>query len=261
METDYTRNFEAFGVGSALSRAFSTLSRNFGVFLSINLVFVVAVTLVELLLPDRGGRAPLGSFISLLLLMISQGATIYGVFQSLRGKPVSFVESLSRGLRRSVFSLLVFLMFVFLFVLFTVPAIILMGLYSPTSAWYFLFLGVNVVAVVLVVALLCRWSVTIPVCIVERLGPVRSMKRSSHLTQGHRLKIFALGLLTIVIPALTFRGVSNVLVRVPILVALVQIFLRVFFQSFGSVVYAVTYYDLRTSVEGISIENLADVFE
>jgi hypothetical protein len=87
------------------------------------------------------------------------------------------------------------------------------------------------------------------------------MKRSSYLTQGHRLKIFALGLLTIVIPAFTFRGVSAALVRVPILVALVQIFLKVFFQSFGSVVFAVTYYDLRTSVEGISIENLADVFD
>src|SRR5260370_360355 len=42
------------------------------------------------------------------------------------------------------------------------------------------------------------WSVATPACVVERLGPFRSMARSRALTKGHRWKIFGLLLLTLI---------------------------------------------------------------
>jgi nucleoside-diphosphate-sugar epimerase len=89
METDYGSNIGTFGVGSVLSRALSTLIRHFGVFFSISFFVAMVTAFISFFLPDTRNGTTLRLFITLLLLLLGQGAIAYGVFQALRGKPVT----------------------------------------------------------------------------------------------------------------------------------------------------------------------------
>ena len=46
------------------------------------------------------------------------------------------------------------------------------------------------------IMLMVRWFVAVPACVVERIGPSGSMKRSAELTSGHRWKVGTPRLLT-----------------------------------------------------------------
>lgn len=39
---------------------------------------------------------------------------------------------------------------------------------------------------------LCAWYITLPICVIEGLGPLKSLSRSWSLTKGYRLVVFAL---------------------------------------------------------------------
>lgn len=38
---------------------------------------------------------------------------------------------------------------------------------------------------------LCAWYITLPICVIEGLGPIKSLSRSWALTKGYRLVVFA----------------------------------------------------------------------
>ncbi len=108
-----------------------------------------------------------------------------------------------------------------------------------------------------------RWFVAIPVCIVERSGAWRSLRRSAALTKGARWRIFAVILLFFL--AVTTLG--------QILVAIVDsqagflaglfasIVWRTFWGAYFATFVVVTYYELRTAQEGIDIDQIASVFD
>jgi uncharacterized membrane protein len=63
-------------------------------------------------------------------------------------------------------------------------------------------LGITVGIILLIVPgimLAIRWSVALPACVVENLGPLAAMRRSAELTKGHRWKIFGVFILILVI--------------------------------------------------------------
>ena len=98
---------------------------------------------------------------------------LYGAFQDMRGRRVDLGESLKVGLSRLLaiigLAILMSLGIGFGFVLLIIPGLILITM----------------------------WFVATPACVVERLGPFRSMGRSSQLTKGHRWKILGCAILAI----------------------------------------------------------------
>src|SRR5207302_7500833 len=102
----------------------------------------------------------------LFLGTLCQAVILHAAFQDMRGRAVNLGESLSVGLRRFL------------------PII---------GASILLSLGAAVGMLLLIVPgliLLTMWYVAIPACVVEELGPARSLGRSSELTRGNRWKIF-----------------------------------------------------------------------
>lgn len=126
------------------------------------------------------------------------------------------------------------------------------------------------VAIPLVI-LLVMWSVAMPVCVVERLGALRSLRRSRELTKGHRWRMFGLLLVTLV-PcfignAILGAALGAFLISNPagsLLPAATQTIGLIgngLWTAFITVVFLVTYRDLRVAREGIDTEQIAAVFE
>jgi hypothetical protein len=236
-----------FRVGHVLRRAVSMLLRRFLTFFIVTVVGFSPLVLLN--------RAPttatteidpaqtfimpgLGFVLLMVLSMLSSAVILHAAFQDMRNRPVNLVESLKVGLRR--FLPLILLGFVeAVLIVFGLMLLIVPGLILYTM-----------------------WFVAVGACVVERLGPWTSLRRSRELTKGHRWKIFGLVLLILLLslvnPLLELAlsaagGETLVLVGTLIWTAIGA--------AFSSVVIAVTYHDLRVAKEGIDIEQIAAVFD
>jgi hypothetical protein len=247
-----------FRVGHVLSRAWSVSSGNF---LTFMLVTGVA-SLPPLLIPQPSPGAPpdpygtLGlTFFALFLMIVlgtlSQAIVLYGAFQAMRDRPVNLGDCLRVGLSR-FFPIIGLAITVGVAVLFASMLLIVPGL-----------------------ILYMMWFVGTPVCVVEQLGPFRSLGRSRQLTKGHRWKIFGLSLL-ILLPAIivgvVLVGVMAVLVGTGGILGLpaalssplgqvINLVWSAAWGAFYAVLIVVTYHDLRVAKEGIDTEQIAAVFE
>ncbi|MBI5170268.1 MAG: hypothetical protein HZA61_12330 [Candidatus Eisenbacteria bacterium] len=105
-----------------------------------------------------------------------------------------------------------------------------------------------------------RFSVAVPACVVEGIGPLAAMRRRSELTKDHDGTIFGARLLLglLLLPAnLVFRaGTEKLPLAVSFLVLLVY---------FGQIlvemlVPAVTYFRLRSAREGFGTEDVMETF-
>lgn len=183
---------------------------------------------------------------------ILQGALTRAAADDLSGAGVKFGAALGDGLR-------------YFFPLFIVAILVTLGIR----------IGV-VLLIIPGIILALRWSITAPIVVIERDGPAKSMGRSAELTEGYRWAIFGLFLLyfllayafQIVVGAvfgssgaptdgsplglldvfgLTVMGVSA---AVAALVSLIS--------TTGT---AALYVELRRVKEGVSVEQLAAVFD
>jgi len=247
-----------FRVGHVFSRAWSVFSGNFLTFMVVTGI----ASLPPLLFPKPVPGAPvdpygnIGMTIFTLFLMIvlgtlSQAIVLYGAFQDMRGRPVSLADCFRVGLHR-------FLPIVGL--------AIIMGLGVMLASFLFIVPGFIIYMM---------WFVATPVCVVEQLGPIRSLGRSRELTKGHRWKLFGLSLL-ILIPALIIGSVivavmafllgTGALTVLPGAFAsplgqLVNLIWSAAWGAFYAVLIVVTYHDLRVAKEGIDTDQIAAVFE
>jgi len=256
----------AFSIGPVISRSFSTLFKHPFVFVGLTILAQAPRFAIAMLNrnPEAGGLAAVAAVINIAFLLTIQGATAYAVFRSLQGHGVSLGECLSRGMRRvipllfAVLSLTVFHILLFMVAFFV--------------GWLFLRLGPSgfsgllvIIPIVLVVGLvmcvlLCKWCVFAPVCVVERLGPIKSLNRSSELTKGCRAKIYGIYQLC----GLIFLGVMVVFQLIAFFTGffiLVNYFIAAVMAAFFHVTTAVIYYELRNVKEGVGIEQLANVFD
>jgi uncharacterized membrane protein len=240
-----------FRVGRVLNRTSSVLSRNFLIFF-----VVTAVAHLPALLLFKGsastGAAASGQeiaigaamvFLGLILMIVfstlSQAIVLYGAFQDMRGRHVSLQESLQVGLSR----------------------------FFPIIGVAFLmsFLGMLAALALIFPAfiLFTMWFVATPVCVVERLGPWKSMRRSRELTKGHRWKIFGLMLLLIMANAIAGPTITTSLTAIggtPL--ALVgDVLWNGVAGAFYAISVVVTYHDLRAAKEGVDIDQIAAVFD
>jgi hypothetical protein len=239
-------------VGEVLSRTFGLLSGDFAKFFLLALITSSPWLLFALLgltsAPNTAATVSAavlavessgGVLLLAVVAILGQAAILYGAIQKMRGQDFTIGASLGRGLAR----------------------------FFPIIGLIFcMIVGVGVGLVLLVipgVILLFMWYVALPVCVVERLGPIGSLKRSAYLTKGNRWRI----LVTIVAIYIVNGIVQNIVQAILFVaggmtVAMVGTFVWMsLFSSFSSLVTAVLYHDLRVAREGVDINQIAAVFD
>src|SRR6266508_604212 len=233
-----------FRVGRVLNRTTSVLSRNFLIFFIVTTVASLPLVLMRGLQSESepGQNVVLvliSFFLAIVLYTLSQAVVLYGAFQDMRGRPVSLSESLQVGLQRF-----------FPIIVLAIIVSILVGLAS-------------ILLIVPGLILFTMWFVATPVCVVERLGPNASMRRSSQLTKGHRWKIFGLILLLIIISAMVSPVIEFGLAAVggSTLAIIASLIWSGVWVAFYAISVVVTYHDLRVAKEGINSEQIAAVFD
>jgi hypothetical protein len=235
-----------FSVGQVLNRTFSVLSRNL---LPFSVVTAVA-NLPSLLLfrPAASGGVPSGHTVLLILASVivavvlsalAEAVVLFGAFEDMRGRRVDLIASMKVGLSR---------------VLPVLGVALLVGLLSGLSAILLIFPAFIVVTMLFV---------AMPVCIVEQLGPVASLKRSSQLTKGHRWKIFGLWLLVMIAAGVVSLILSKIAGTLggPAAAMIVELGWNALAGAFNAVMVVVTYHDLRVAKEGVDTDQIASVFD
>jgi uncharacterized membrane protein len=247
-----------FRIGQVFSRAWSVFSGNFLKFMAVTGI----ASLPPLLIPQPSPATPenpfggvgltffLVMFLTIMLGTLSQAVVLYGAFQDMRGRPVSLADCLKVGLQR----------------LFPIVGLALsVGVAVMLASMLLLVPGM---------ILYMMWFVATPVCVVEQLGPFRSLGRSRELTKGHRWKLFGL-MLVILIPALIVGAILGAVVAIlgtgwflsmstalaTPLGQVVNLIWSAAWSAFYAVTVVVTYHDLRVAKEGIDTEQIAAVFE
>jgi hypothetical protein len=234
-----------FDIGHVFNQTVSIFSRNL---LPFCLVSVIANLPNILIFASKSGGADPGDVniwsgvavpVAMVLNTLSQAVIVYAAFDDMRGRPINMAESFKIGLRR---------FFPVLAVAICVP------LLSMLAALALVFPGLMVLTMLFVSA---------PVCVVERLGPIKSMGRSARLTKGHRWKIFGVwfatllveGIVQSVLTGLTAASGAAVL-GTPVLVIWSAVY-----GAFSAVLAVVTYHDLRVAKEGVDTDQIAAVFD
>jgi len=300
--TDITAAAEGgteFGIGLVVSQTFGVLKRKFWACLLFASIFVLPMLTDRILYRFPASRSLLNYSVSfpgyssgpyipefsfkpyILIFYALQftlnnmiyAITAYGVFQHLSGRALRIGESLKQGLRRffpaTGIALLVSLM--------TWGGL---GLFVIIARWWYLWWSINSALLVaflsLILVALGFWAATmfvvsIPVCVVERLGLIESLKRSARLTKGHRWKVF--GILALLLIAFLAVGYSMVLLgslRFAMIRWLIGhwsvtewllLALRTNAVMIIGVITATMYAILRRAKDGTNVEGLADVFE
>jgi hypothetical protein len=232
-----------FNIGHVFNRTVSIFSRNLLPFCLVSLV--ANLPNIALFMPKSVASSDVNVWsavavpVAMVLNTFSQAVIVHAAFDDMRNRPINMTESFKTGLRR---------FFPVLGVAICVP--VLAGL----AALALIFPAFMVLTMLFVAA---------PVCVVERLGPIKSMGRSARLTKGHRWKIFGVWFATFLVQSMvqsTLTGLPNAsggsLLTTPLLVVWGAIY-----GAFSAVLAVVTYNDLRGAKEGIDTDQIASVFD
>jgi hypothetical protein len=227
-----------------LSQAFNILSQNFapiallsglsGLAILPDFVFGALGTTPE----THPGWAALASISGVIVQYLMLGFVPYAAFRNILNQHARAGEALAVALARFFPILGVVICVVFACALGGLMLIV------PGIIWFVM------------------WSVAVPACVVERLGPIQSMRRSAALTKGHRWKIFGIFVLLFVLTLIC----QAVLVRVLLSAGGVWTYIiglrtwSALVIAFGVIVTTIIYHDLRAAKEGADIEQVAAVF-
>jgi uncharacterized membrane protein len=238
-----------FRVGRVFDRTTAIYTRNF---LPFSLVTLIATVPPLLILGGAAvnpyysgvggpgaGTILIATLLSVALYLLSQATLVYGAFQDMRGRPVNLSDSVNAALARFFPILGVTLLAAILtgigFMLLIIPGLIL----------------------------LTMWFVGVPACMVERTGPWQSLVRSAELTKGHRWKVFGIILLFYLATGIIGQIIAVVVASIGGLLVgtIVTALWNTVVYAFFAVFVVVTYYELRSTKEGIDIEQIASVFD
>lgn len=247
---------EGFDIGRVAARTFGAIQANIWSFVLLAVLLIAAPQLLQGWLQSQivsgdVGRAALAglaalpvALFSMASLMVAQVAIIHGAFAYLSGKPASFAECLQMGWRRWWRVLLVAL---------------LSGLGSMLAMLLLVVPG-------LILAI--RWSVALPVQVVEGGRLRASLGRSAELTKGRRWAIFGLWMVFVVaylLVLLTVLALANGgsfalvgLTTSPVVRLLILPILAPISNVIGAAGVAAIYYELRG---GAVMEGVAAVFD
>jgi uncharacterized membrane protein len=105
-------------------------------------------------------------------------------------------------------------------------------------------------------------AITIPVCVVEQIGPFASIRRSAFLTKGNRWRILGIWLLVAVVTlvasglALLFKHALGMDAG-----AILGFVMQSVVSAFTTLAAVVMYHDLRVAKEGVDTNRIAAVFD
>jgi uncharacterized membrane protein YbhN (UPF0104 family) len=200
-------------------------------------VLLVEVAKFDGSLRDEGG---FWSFILAFLLSPLASATIlYGAIKEMRGEAFTIGQSFGVVLSRAL------AIFGITFCVSVATAIATLALIFPGFI------------------IMCILYVSIPACVIERLGVFASMGRSSDLTRGYRWPIFGLILIVGIISLVLSSLVTYLLAMAggrPIS-WVINFGWQVVSTAFGGVLVAVIYHNLRVAKEGVDVSKIANVFD
>jgi len=234
-----------FRVGQVLNRTFAVFSRNL---LPFCVVTAIAYLPNLLIFENQDARTAesgrgialvfIGLILSLVLSALSQAIVLFAAFEDMRGRPVDLIASLKVGLAR----------------FFPVVGVaLLVGLFTGLAGILLIFPAFIVMAMLFV---------AMPACIVERLGPVKSLGRSSALTKGYRWRIFGLWLVILLITGIGSGMLGGLSYSVgPIVGNLLKLIWGALAGAFNAIMVVVAYHDLRVAKEGVDTDRIASVFD
>ena len=225
-----------FEIGAVFGHTIEAYKKTFFKISFLTLLIYLPVTIFGLQGSVSLGYGLLTALITLVLYFLAQAMAVYFVFYTFKGEQASFGEAISKGLSR-FFPLIV--------------AAIIVAIGKSLGMLLLIIPGIIIS---------CMWAVTIPACVVEKMGPLESISRSMELTKGHRVQIFGL---FFVVQAFSsaLEFVVELLSKFTGFGTLIVLPIHIIVYSFSTVMTTMMYYDLRVAKEGISIESLANVFE
>jgi hypothetical protein len=188
----------------------------------------------------------MAGLVSLVTGAILQAAIISGAVGDMNGRQVSVAESLRIGLRA-------FLPLIGLSILLGIAVVIGLCLFIVPGVF-----------------LALMWCVAVPAYVIEQPGVFESFGRSAALTEGNRLRIFALGILFFVaalILGLVVGALSGILSFVTfgfftyVNAVLIQPAISSVVAAFGATLSAVLYVELRRIKEGAGAATYAAIFD
>lgn len=245
---------EQLELGSILSKAFSTLTGNFVNFSIVGIAVLLPFAVMEYWMLGGFGQSdamtslPEWSIFAIymaavmVLNMVAEAAIIVGTAEYQAGRKAGIMTIVGK----SVTCLLPVL-----------AASVMVTLL--TMAGYLMLL---IPGVIVSLAL----SVTIPVIVVEGLGPIAAMKRSVELTDGNRSAIFGLMIVVSIMTSVFSWAVEFVgsIITGGDTVSLVSSGFSLLGMgitaALGGAVYATLYASLREIKEGTSVDEIARVF-
>lgn len=252
-ETTLQATGGSFQIGAVISSSFRVLFRNLFSFLIAGVILSIplgAVLILAGIAEDPNTNLVLtvaAVIVGVLTYLLIIAALTYGTYQDLSGRKAGFGEIVGRALA-------------------SLPLAIGVAL----LLWIILTIGF-VALLVPGIFLMCMFYVALPLVVVERPGVMDSMRRSAELTKGNRWKIFVLLIVAYVVSMLLeflvgfVIGVGGAIVGGAglgnIVAALATIIAQVFSLTWGSVLVAMAYFELRRVKEGVGLEQLAAVFD
>lgn len=251
-------------VGAVLTRSWSLLFRKPYLFFGLAVLPAIPPIIFLLFFPSIELTSSIPRFADLFLASTLEGAAAYGVYQALLGRKVGITLAVKRGLSHIIPIFIISLILTFWLLL---PAI---------SRAEHSTLGAEILSIglfVVFVYLKCTWFVSVPVCAVEGTGVVASIRRSAELTKGRRWKIFGMYFLWYLVIFAFFMfflfflipslGVSSEHFGISqnMVFHLIWMVPRTLLTAFVNVAIAVTYYALRAEKEGVTVDQLANVFD
>jgi hypothetical protein len=259
-----------FRVGDVVSRSLSLLWRNFPAFYLLMLVASLPNLWVSESLVPQDLTTGVAFALLFLLMLYSHAVILDATTQDMRGRPLVLREMLTRPFLQ-VQALLgvggvLFLVFIGGLGMLTVLSM-LMSASDTFGALFVTVISLGVLAALIALcAALLAWFVALPVCVIERLEPVRCLRRSGRLTQGHRWRIFGLllliGLIMLMVEAFSvFVPLAVIPIGIEPTKAFVTVIAGALADAFTAVILTVTYHHLRVAKEGVDPGQIAAVFD
>lgn len=192
-----------------------------------------------------------GGVVAMAIWMMTQAVLVRPTLAFSEGRRADVGESVMAGL-------VVLLWLVLLGILMTIGVVIgLMLIFVPG------------------IMLMVLWSVAIPACVVERVGPFAALARSQALTRGWRWKIFGMWVVVLVVYWIVSALVGVVMAMVyggfmqyaqasmqglPIGLIAISLPIQTLNAAVWGTLQAALYVELRDARDGPAGEQLADIF-
>jgi uncharacterized membrane protein len=277
-----------FRIGQVLGTTWTVFTKNFVLLLAIgiisslpNLLFGDGTSMRGTVRPEEAWKAGIGVLLWMILIPMGQAAIVYVAFQSLRRQQIHIGEAVQNVLARFWPIIGIILCYVGALLAFAVVgwglifAVIMAS--GGGSAGVILAVLIGIALIVLGSMLVIRWSVVLPACVVERLGPIASLRRSSDLTKGHRWAVFGINLLIFGLLAIVSIVVVGGLTAlwmysaggVPVppsgttfaALQILNLLWNAVWLAYYNSASVMIYHDLRVAKEGIGTDDIAAVFD